>query len=132
LCIEMDNRYDLLKEANARNIKEYNEKFIKRRLNPQKGHQYLPFIVLVVDEFADLIMTAGKEVEMPSGYDEMTPRSYANYNGGTTEERARRAVLRAAMEKQGFAVNPEEWWHFDYKDWKLYPIINVKFEDLGQ
>ncbi|HYH14738.1 MAG TPA: DNA translocase FtsK [Flavisolibacter sp.] len=65
LCIEMDNRYDLLKEAGARNIKEYNEKFIKRKLNPQKGHQYLPFIVLVVDEFADLIMTAGKEVEMP-------------------------------------------------------------------
>lgn len=65
LCIEMDNRYDLLKEAGARNIREYNEKFIKRRLNPQKGHQYLPFIVLVVDEFADLIMTAGKEVEMP-------------------------------------------------------------------
>jgi S-DNA-T family DNA segregation ATPase FtsK/SpoIIIE len=65
LCIEMDNRYDLLKEAGARNIREYNEKFIKRRLNPQKGHQYLPFIVLVIDEFADLIMTAGKEVEMP-------------------------------------------------------------------
>ncbi len=65
LCIEMDNRYDLLKEAGARNIKEYNEKFTRRRLNPQKGHQYLPFIVLVVDEFADLIMTAGKEVEMP-------------------------------------------------------------------
>ncbi len=65
LCIEMDNRYDLLKEAGCRNIKEYNEKFTARRLNPQKGHQYLPFIVLVVDEFADLIMTAGKEVEMP-------------------------------------------------------------------
>ncbi len=65
LCIEMDNRYDLLKEAGARNIREYNEKFIKRKLNPQKGHQFLPFIVLVVDEFADLIMTAGKEVEMP-------------------------------------------------------------------
>ena len=65
LCIEMDNRYDLLKEAGARNIREYNEKFIKRRLNPQKGHQFLPFIVLVIDEFADLIMTAGKEVEMP-------------------------------------------------------------------
>jgi S-DNA-T family DNA segregation ATPase FtsK/SpoIIIE len=61
----MDNRYDLLKEAGTRNIKEYNEKFTRRRLNPQKGHQYLPFIVLVVDEFADLIMTAGKEVEMP-------------------------------------------------------------------
>jgi S-DNA-T family DNA segregation ATPase FtsK/SpoIIIE len=67
LCIEMDNRYDLLKEAGCRNLREYNEKFVKRRLNPQKGHQYLPFIVLVVDEFADLIMTAGKEVEMPIG-----------------------------------------------------------------
>lgn len=65
LCIEMDNRYDLLKEAGCRNIKEYNEKFTNRKLNPQKGHQYMPFIVLVVDEFADLIMTAGKEVEMP-------------------------------------------------------------------
>ncbi len=65
LCIEMDNRYELLKEAGARNIKEYNEKFIKRRLNPLNGHKYLPFIVLVVDEFADLIMTAGKEVEVP-------------------------------------------------------------------
>jgi DNA segregation ATPase FtsK/SpoIIIE, S-DNA-T family len=65
LCIEMDNRYDLLKEAGARNIKEYNEKFIKRKLNPVKGHQYLPFIVLVIDEFADLIMTAGKEIELP-------------------------------------------------------------------
>jgi S-DNA-T family DNA segregation ATPase FtsK/SpoIIIE len=65
LCIEMDNRYDLLKEAGCRNIREYNEKFVARRLNPEKGHQFLPFIVLVVDEFADLIMTAGKEVEMP-------------------------------------------------------------------
>lgn len=65
LCIEMDNRYDLLKEAGCRNIKEYNAKFISRRLNPEKGHQYLPFIVLVIDEFADLIMTAGKEIEMP-------------------------------------------------------------------
>jgi DNA segregation ATPase FtsK/SpoIIIE, S-DNA-T family len=65
LCIEMDNRYELLKEAGTRNIKEYNEKFISRRLNPERGHKYLPFIVLVIDEFADLIMTAGKEVEMP-------------------------------------------------------------------
>ena len=65
LCIEMDNRYDLLKEAGCRNIKEYNEKFVSRKLNPEKGHQYLPFIVLVIDEFADLIMTAGKEIEMP-------------------------------------------------------------------
>ncbi len=65
LCIEMDNRYELLKEAGSRNIKEYNEKFIKRKLSPERGHKYLPFIVLVIDEFADLIMTAGKEVEMP-------------------------------------------------------------------
>jgi S-DNA-T family DNA segregation ATPase FtsK/SpoIIIE len=65
LCIEMDNRYDLLKDAQVRNIKEYNAKFIQRRLNPEKGHQYLPYIVLVIDEFADLIMTAGKEVETP-------------------------------------------------------------------
>jgi S-DNA-T family DNA segregation ATPase FtsK/SpoIIIE len=67
LCIEMDNRYDLLKKAQARNIKEYNEKFVARKLNPEKGHAYLPFIVLVIDEFADLIMTAGKEIELPIG-----------------------------------------------------------------
>ena len=65
LCIEMDNRYDLLKDAQCRNIKEYNQKFINRKLNPEHGHRYLPYIVLIVDEFADLIMTAGKEVEMP-------------------------------------------------------------------
>lgn len=65
LCIEMDNRYDLLKNAQVRNIKEYNAKFVARRLNPEKGHQFLPYIVLVIDEFADLMMTAGKEVETP-------------------------------------------------------------------
>ena len=65
LCIEMDSRYDLLKLAHVRNIKEYNEKFVKRQLNPNNGHRYLPYIVVVVDEFADLIMTAGKEVEQP-------------------------------------------------------------------
>ena len=65
LCIEMDQRYELLKDAQVRNIREYNTKFVARRLNPNKGHRFLPFIVLVVDEFADLIMTAGKEVETP-------------------------------------------------------------------
>src|SRR5690554_88526 len=65
LCIEMDNRYSLLKDAMVRNIKEYNEKFKQRKLNPENGHRFLPYIVLVVDEFADLIMTAGKEVETP-------------------------------------------------------------------
>ncbi|MGL4385663.1 MAG: DNA translocase FtsK, partial [Flavobacterium sp.] len=65
LCVEMDNRYSLLKDAMVRNIKEYNEKFKSRKLNPELGHRFLPYIVLVVDEFADLIMTAGKEVEVP-------------------------------------------------------------------
>ena len=65
LCIEMDTRYELLKIAGCRNIKEYNTKFVARRLNPENGHKYLPYIVLVVDEFADLIMTAGREVETP-------------------------------------------------------------------
>ncbi len=65
LCNEMDSRYDLLKLAHVRNIKEYNEKFVSRRLNPQKGHKFLPYIVVVIDEFADLIMTAGREIETP-------------------------------------------------------------------
>ncbi|MFN5704842.1 MAG: DNA translocase FtsK 4TM domain-containing protein [bacterium] len=65
LCIEMDQRYELLKDAHVRNLKEYNAKFIARKLNPQEGHRYMPFIVLVIDEFADLMMTAGKEIETP-------------------------------------------------------------------
>jgi S-DNA-T family DNA segregation ATPase FtsK/SpoIIIE len=65
LCIEMDERYELCKTAHCRNIKEYNKKFIARKLNPNDGHRYLPYIVLVIDEFADLIMTAGKEIETP-------------------------------------------------------------------
>ena len=65
ICVEMDTRYDLLKAAHVRNIKEYNEKFINRRLNPEKGHKYMPYIVVVIDEFGDLIMTAGKDVELP-------------------------------------------------------------------
>jgi D-alanyl-D-alanine dipeptidase len=77
-------------------------------------------------------LKTGKEVKMPSGYDEMTDRAFADYAGGTPEENARRTLLRQAMEKQGFEVNPKEWWHFDYKDWKQYPILNVTFEDLGK
>lgn len=67
LCIEMDNRLELLKAAQSRNIKEYNDKFIARKLNPEKGHKYMPYIVLIIDEFADLIMTAGREIEGPIG-----------------------------------------------------------------
>jgi D-alanyl-D-alanine dipeptidase len=75
-------------------------------------------------------LQTGEEVKMPSGYDEMTDHAYADYAGGTADERARRALLREDMESQGFTVNPTEWWHFDYKDWKAYPILNMKFEDL--
>ena len=67
LCIEMDNRLELLKSAQSRNIKEYNEKFISRKLSPEKGHRYMPYIILIIDEFADLIMTAGREIEGPIG-----------------------------------------------------------------
>ena len=65
LCVEMDTRYDLLKSAHSRNIKEYNEKFKERRLNPKNGHKFMPYIVVIIDEFGDLIMTAGKEIELP-------------------------------------------------------------------
>lgn len=65
VCVEMDSRYDLLKIAQVRNIKEYNDKFINRRLNPEKGHKFMPYIVVIIDEFGDLIMTAGKEIELP-------------------------------------------------------------------
>ena len=77
-------------------------------------------------------LKTGEEVKMPSGYDEMTDRAFADYTGGTADDRARRDLLRQAMEKQDFKVYDKEWWHFDYKDWKQYPILNVKFEDLRQ
>ena len=77
-------------------------------------------------------LKTGREVDMPSGYDEMSERSYADYPGGTEPERRRRALLRAAMESEGFQVYPQEWWHFDYKDWKRYPILNLPFERLGK
>ncbi|MBQ2341203.1 MAG: DNA translocase FtsK, partial [Bacteroidaceae bacterium] len=65
LCVEMDTRYDLLKKARARNIKEYNQKFKNRELNPNNGHKFMPYIVVIIDEFGDLIMTSGKEIELP-------------------------------------------------------------------
>ena len=75
-------------------------------------------------------LQTGEEVTMPSGYDEMTPRAFANYTGGTADQRKRRALLHRVMVQQGFLQNPTEWWHFDYKDWKQYPIGNTRFEDL--
>ena len=97
--------------------------------NPQEGSKHNRGCAVDLSLYD---LKTGLEVAMPSGYDEMSERAYADYPGGTDEERARRALLKQAMEKQGFAVIPKEWWHFDYKDWKQYPILNVKFEDLGK
>jgi zinc D-Ala-D-Ala dipeptidase len=75
-------------------------------------------------------LTGGREVEMPSEFDEMTDRSAADYAGGSPDSRARRDLLRRAMEAEGFAVYPDEWWHFDYRDWKLYRIANLAFGEI--
>jgi len=75
-------------------------------------------------------LTSGRVAEMPSTYDESTTRAYADYPGGTGNQRWHRALLRRAMEHEGFTVNPREWWHFDYKDWKSYPIMNVPLNSI--
>jgi serine beta-lactamase-like protein LACTB len=77
-------------------------------------------------------LTSGKPVEMVSGYDEMTDRAFPDYPGGTSRQRWNRDLLRRAMEAEGFTVYEEEWWHFDYKDWRKYPILNKTFEELGK
>lgn len=77
-------------------------------------------------------LKTGREVSMPSGYDEMTERAHINYAGGTPEQRRLRDLLRAAMEAEGFAVYEPEWWHYDYKDWKQYPILNLSFSEIGK
>jgi zinc D-Ala-D-Ala dipeptidase len=75
-------------------------------------------------------LKTGKEVEMTGAYDEMTDRSSIKYTGGTEDQRKRRDMLRSAMESEGFAVYEPEWWHYDYKDWKQYPILNIPFSDI--
>jgi len=75
-------------------------------------------------------LATGREVEMPGAYDEMSERSSPDYAGGTADQRARREVLRAAMEAEGFSVEPNEWWHFNYKDWRGYPILDVPFSGI--
>ena len=76
-------------------------------------------------------LASGKPIEMPGTYDEMSPRSYPDYPGGTSLERWHRDLLRRAMESEDFSVYEAEWWHFDYRDWKAYPLLNVPFEKLG-
>jgi zinc D-Ala-D-Ala dipeptidase len=73
----------------------------------------------------------GREVPMPSAYDEMSPRAYPTYEGGTTGEREARDALRRAMEAEGFTVEPNEWWHFNYRDWARYPVLNLQFSEIA-
>lgn len=75
-------------------------------------------------------LKTGQAVQMPGDYDEMTPRSYPDYAGGTAEQRARRDLLRRAMEGHDFTVEPNEWWHFNYKDWREYPILDIPFSAI--
>jgi zinc D-Ala-D-Ala dipeptidase len=75
-------------------------------------------------------LKTGQAVQMPGDYDEMSPRSYPDYAGGTAEQRARRDLLRKAMESHDFTVEPNEWWHFNYKDWKEYPILDIAFSGI--
>ena len=76
-------------------------------------------------------LKSGKPVQMVSTYDETTGRAAADYPGGTSLQRWHRDLLRQAMEAEGFTVYPAEWWHFDYRDWRSYPILNVRFENIG-
>lgn len=95
--------------------------------NPHKGsrHNRGCAVDLTLYKLAD-----GQAVTMPSGYDEFSPRAFPDYPGGTSQERWHREMLRRAMEAEGFSVNEFEWWHFDYRDWQKYPVMNVRFEEL--
>jgi len=95
--------------------------------NPRKGSRHNRACAADISLFE---LSTGREVEMPSGYDEFTERAYPTYAGGSAEARARRDLLRQAMEAVGFTVYHAEWWHFDYKDWREYPILNLPFEKV--
>jgi zinc D-Ala-D-Ala dipeptidase len=95
--------------------------------NPAKGSRHNRGCAVDLSMYA---LSSGEEVEMPGEYDEMTERSSPNYDGGPQESRRLRDLLRAAMEAQGFTVNSYEWWHFDYRDWRKYPILNIDFAQI--
>ena len=96
--------------------------------DPQKGSRHNRGCAVDLTLFD---LATGKQVEMPGGYDEMTERSHINYAGGTEESRRLRDILREAMEAEGYLVYEPEWWHYDYKDWQKYPILNVPFSELN-
>jgi D-alanyl-D-alanine dipeptidase len=95
--------------------------------NPKKGSKHNRGCAIDLSMYH---LDNGREAEMPSAYDEFSPRADPGYRGGTAEQRARRDVLRRAMEKEGFTVEPNEWWHFNCQDWQSYPILDVPFEEL--
>ena len=97
--------------------------------NPQKGSKHNRGCAIDLSLYD---LQSGQEIAMPGAYDEMTARSYPAYTGGTPAQRKTRDLLRSAMEADGFSVNEYEWWHFDYKDWKQYPILNVSFAELSK
>lgn len=101
-----------------------NRKFVA---DPKKGSMHNRGCAIDLTLFE---LSSGKVVEMTGGYDEMSERSYPSYKGGTEEQRRMRDLLRSKMEANGFTVNEFEWWHFDYKDWKLYRIENVSFSEI--
>src|SRR3954468_16442561 len=103
------------------------ERKIEFVANPQKGSRHNRGCAADITLFD---LSTGAEVKMPSDYDEFSERAYPVYKGGAPEARASRDLLRAAMEAQGFTVYPAEWWHFDYKDWKEYRIMDIPFEEL--
>lgn len=95
--------------------------------NPQKGSKHNRGCAVDCSLFD---LRTGTEVPMPTSYDDFTHKAAAEYPGGTDAQRKARAILRAAMEAEGFTVNPDEWWHFDYKDWRNYRLLNIPFEQL--
>ncbi len=97
--------------------------------NPSKGSKHNRGCAADISLYE---LSTGKEARMPSAYDEFSERAYPNYTGGTAETRARRDLLRQAMEAEGFTVYQAEWWHFDYKDWEQYPIMDIPFEQIRQ
>ena len=104
------------------------ERKIEFVANPREGSRHNRGCAVDVSL---LDLRTGLEAKMPSGYDEFTERAFPNYAGGTSESRALRDLLRAVMEAEGFTVYPAEWWHFDFRDWKSYRILDVPFEAIG-
>ena len=95
--------------------------------NPKNGSKHNRGCAVDLSLFR---LATGREIEMPSAYDDFTEKASTHYNGGTPTQRQSRDRLRTAMESEGFMVNPEEWWHYDYRDWRVYPILDIPFEKL--